>query len=196
VVLDAGINTIIYYAPTILSQTSLGQSGAVLANVGIGVVNVAMTVVAIRLIDRAGRKPLLLAGLVGMVAALVIGGLTFLLLGSEGAAAWIVTASLTLFIASFAVSWGPTVWVMLPEIFPLKVRGSAMGVAIILHWGANFIVSLSYPVLIAAVGEGPVFLGYAIVGVAAFLFVRSFVTETKGRSLEEIEADLRQKAVV
>jgi Na+/melibiose symporter-like transporter len=83
---------------------------------------------------------------------------------------------------------------MLPEILPLRIRGTAMGVAIFLHWIANFIVSQTFPSLLAAVGPGPVFLGYAMIGVLAFIFVRALVTETKGRSLEQIEADLQQKA--
>ena len=103
---------------------------------------------------------------------------------------------LTLFIASFAATWGPVVWVMLPEVLPLRIRGAAMGLAIFLHWGANFIVSLTFPVLLEAIGIGLLFLGYALIGVLAFLFVRAFVTETKGRSLEEIEADLQAKAAV
>ena len=83
---------------------------------------------------------------------------------------------------------------MLPEVLPLRIRGAAMGLAIFLHWGANFIVSLTFPVLLEAVGL--LFLGYAFIGILAFFIVRAFVTETKGRSLEEIEADLHAKAVV
>jgi hypothetical protein len=83
---------------------------------------------------------------------------------------------------------------MLPEILPLRIRGTAMGLAIFLHWGANFVVSQTFPILLATVGAGAVFLGYALIGSAALLFVRSRVTETKGRSLEEIEADLQGKA--
>jgi MFS family permease len=80
---------------------------------------------------------------------------------------------------------------MLAEIFPLRIRGAAMGVATLLLWGANFVVSLTFPILLSAVGIGYLFLGYAVIGVLAFLFVHFFVVETKGRSLEEIEADLQ-----
>ena len=194
-----GINTIIYYAPTTLTNVGYGNEAAIYANLVIGVVNVAMTVVAIRLIDRVGRKPLLLGGLVGMVGSLVVLGLSTLLLAEPSSptdpVAIITLVCLGVFIASFATTWGPTVWVMLPEVLPLQVRGAALGLAIFLHWGANFVVSITFPVLIEALGPGPVFLGYAVVGVAAFLFVRAFVTETKGRSLEEIETDLRRKSV-
>jgi MFS family permease len=157
-----------------------------------------MTLLAIRLIDRVGRKPLLLGGLVGMVASLTVLGLSMLLLSEPSTptdpVAVITLVCLTVFIASFAATWGPTVWVMLPEVLPLRIRGTAMGVAIFLHWIVNFIVAQTFPSLLASVGPGPTFLGYAVIGVLAFVFVSAFVTETKGRSLEQIEADLQQKA--
>lgn len=192
-----GINTIIYYAPTTLTNVGFGNSAAILANAGIGVINVTMTLVAIRFIDRVGRKPLLLLGAAGMALSLAILGLTSLLLPEPSGVSLvgiITLACLALFIAAFAVSWGPIVWVMLGEIFPLKVRGSAMAVATVLLWAANFVVSLSFPVLLEALGIGWLFLGYSLIGLAALFFVRSFVTETKGRSLEKIESDLRERA--
>lgn len=192
-----GINTIIYYAPTTLTNVGFGNSAAILANAGIGVINVTMTLVAIRFIDQVGRKPLLLLGAAGMALSLAILGLTSLLLPEPSGVSLvgiITLVCLALFIAAFAVSWGPIVWVMLGEIFPLKVRGSAMAVATVLLWGANFVVSLSFPVLLEALGIGWLFLGYSLIGLAALFFVRSFVTETKGRSLEKIESDLRERA--
>jgi MFS transporter, SP family, sugar:H+ symporter len=193
-----GINTIIYYAPTTLTNVGYGNAAAIYANLIIGAVNVLMTLVAIRIIDSTGRKPLLLGGLVGMVISLTVLGLSTLLLSEPSsptdAVAIITLLCLAGFIISFAATWGPTVWVMLPEVLPLRIRGTAMGVAIFLHWIANFIVSQTFPSLLAAVGPGITFLGYAVIGVLAFLFVSAFVTETKGRSLEQIEADLQQKA--
>jgi SP family sugar:H+ symporter-like MFS transporter len=193
-----GINTIIYYAPTTLKNVGYGDAAAIYANLIIGAVNVLMTLVAIRIIDRVGRKPLLLGGLVGMIVSLTVLGLSTLLL-SEPSSPTDTVAIITLlclagFIISFAATWGPTVWVVLPEILPLRIRGTAMGVAIFLHWIANFVVSQTFPSLLAALGPGIPFLGYAVIGVLAFVFVRAFVTETKGRSLEQIEADLQQKA--
>jgi sugar porter (SP) family MFS transporter len=193
-----GINTIIYYAPTTLTNVGYGDAAAIYANLVIGVVNVLMTLVAIWIIDRVGRKPLLLVGLVGMVISLTVLGLSTLLLpepsSPSDAVAVITLLCLAGFIISFAATWGPTVWVMLPEVLPLRIRGTAMGVAIFLHWIANFVVSQTFPSLLASLGPGPVFLGYAVIGVLAFIFVQTLVTETKGRSLEEIEADLREKA--
>jgi len=193
-----GINTIIYYAPTTLTNVGYGNEAAIYANLIIGVVNVAMTFVAIWLIDRVGRKPLLLTGLVGMVLSLAILGLSSLLLPQPSnptePAAIITLLCLAAFIISFAATWGPTVWVMLPEVLPLRIRGTAMGLAIFLHWLANFAVSQTFPVFLAAWGPGITFLGYATIGVLAFVFVSALVTETKERSLEEIEADLQHKA--
>jgi SP family sugar:H+ symporter-like MFS transporter len=158
-----------------------------------------MTLVAIWLIDKVWRKPLLLVGALGMALSLAILAITSLVLPEPkglGLVGLITVACLAGFIVSFAVSWGPIVWVMLAEIFPLKIRGAAMGVATLLLWGANFVVSLTFPILLSAVGIGYLFLGYAVIGVLAFLFVRFFVVETKGRSLEEIEADLQGQVLV
>jgi MFS transporter, SP family, sugar:H+ symporter len=192
-----GINTIIYYAPTTLTSVGYGPESAIYANLVIGVLNVAMTVVAIRIIDRVGRKPMLLAGLVGMVTSLTVLGVASAVLSEPKAAgdpaAVITLVCLAGFIVSFAATWGPVVWVMLPEVLPLSVRGTAMGLAVCLHWGANFLVSQTFPVILDGWGPGPVFLGYAAIGVIAFGFVKLLVPETKSRSLEEMEAALRKK---
>jgi MFS transporter, SP family, sugar:H+ symporter len=158
---------------------------------------VLMTVVAIRIIDRVGRKPMLLFGLVGMVTSLTVLGLSSELLAtptsSSDPAAIITFICLAGFIVSFAATWGPVVWVMMPEVLPLSVRGTAMGVAVCMNWFANFVVSQTFPIMLSAWGSGPVFLGYAVMGVLAFFFVKALLPETKGRSLEEIEADLQRK---
>jgi MFS transporter, SP family, sugar:H+ symporter len=191
-----GINTIIYYAPTTLTDVGYGKTSAIYANLVIGVVNVAMTIIAIRLIDRAGRKPLLIGGVIGMTLSLLVLGISLSALPephhASDPAAIITLVCLGTFIASFAATWGPVVWVMIPEVLPLSVRGTAMGVAVLANWAANFAVSQTFPILLNKFGPGPVFLGYAGMGVLAFLFVAKFVTETKGRSLEEIEADLQR----
>jgi len=123
----SGINTIIYYAPTIIKNTGLGDSASILATVGIGVVNVLFTLVAIWLIDRLGRKKLLLGGLSGMTLGTVLLGLGFALPSLSGIVSWITLGAMLLYIASFAASFGPIVWVMLPKIFPLQARGSGVG---------------------------------------------------------------------
>jgi MFS transporter, SP family, sugar:H+ symporter len=193
-----GINTIIYYAPTTLTQVGFSDADAIYANIIIGVLNVAMTIVAIKLIDRVGRKPMLLAGLGGMIASLVVLGLSSEILAkpnSPGDPAAIVTfLCLAGFIVSFAATWGPVVWTMLPEVLPLSVRGTAMGIAVMMNWAANFLVAQTFPLLLSKLGPTAVFLGYAGMGVLAAIFVVTMVTETKGRSLEEIESDLQGAA--
>jgi SP family sugar:H+ symporter-like MFS transporter len=193
-----GINTIIYYAPTTLTNVGFAKTSAIYANLIIGVVNVAMTVVAIRIIDRVGRKPMLYAGAAGMVGSLLVLGISLSVLATPhhpgDPAAIITLACLGTFIASFAATWGPVVWVMIPEVLPLSVRGTAMGVAVFGNWAANLLVSQTFPALLKGLGPGPVFLGYAALGMLAALFVKAFVAETKGRSLEDIEADLQGTA--
>ena len=190
-----GINTIIYYAPTTLTNVGFAKTSAIYANLIIGVVNVAMTILAIWLIDRVGRKPLLYGGVAGMVTSLLVLGVSLSVLPTPhhpgDPAAVITLICLGTFIASFAATWGPVVWVMIPEVLPLSVRGTAMGVAVFGNWAANFLVSQTFPPLLNALGPGPVFLGYAALGILAGVFVKAMVTETKGRSLEDIEADLQ-----
>lgn len=186
-----GINTVIYYAPTIIKSTGLQDVASVLATVGIGVVNVLMTVVAILVIDRIGRKPLLLIGLVGMFISLGIIGSAFAVSGLSGIISWVTLIGLMLYIASFAVSFGPLLWVMLPEIFPLNARGSGTGISALSNWVANFIVAQAFLPLVGLIGRSAVFWILAGICIIAALFVYFVVPETRGRSLEQIEADLR-----
>jgi MFS family permease len=186
-----GINTIIYYAPTIMEATGLDASVSILATLGVGIVNVVFTLLALLLIDRVGRKPLLLIGLAGIAVALAILGFGYLLPGLKGVVSYITFAGLVLYIMSFAASFGVVLWVVLPELFPLKVRGSAMSVCTILHWSSNLVVSLTFLPLIEAVGETFVFWGYGLISIGAFVFVYLLMPETKGRSLEQIQKDLR-----
>ena len=191
-----GINTIIYYAPTTLTGVGFSKTSAIYANLIIGVINVALTIVAIWLIDRVGRKPLLYSGIVGMVASLIVLGVGLSVLATPhhpgDPAAILTLVCLATFIASFAATWGPVVWVMIPEVLPLSVRGTAMGIAVFGNWAANFAVSQTFPPLLKSLGPGPVFLGYAALGICAGLFVKAVVAETKGRSLEDIEAELQR----
>lgn len=186
-----GINTVIYYAPTIIKSTGLENVASIIATIGIGIVNVLMTVVAILIIDRVGRKPLLLWGIAGMTVSLVVIGWAFLTSSFSGIISWITLAGLMLYIASFAVSFGPLLWVMLPEIFPLKVRGAGAGVSALSNWGANFVVAQAFLPLVALIGRTAVFWGIAGICIVAAVFIYFMVPETKGRSLEQIEADLR-----
>ncbi|MFC6731004.1 sugar porter family MFS transporter [Haladaptatus sp. DYSN1] len=189
-----GINTVIYYAPTILESTGFDSSASILATVGIGVVNVVMTIVAVLLMDRAGRRPLLLVGLGGMTLTLAGLGLAFFLPGLSGVIGWVAVASLMLYVAFFAIGLGPVFWLLISEIYPLRVRGTAMGVVTVVNWAANLLVALTFLQLIDVAGRPGTFWLYAALSIAALVFTYYLVPETKGRSLEEIEADLRGNA--
>lgn len=186
-----GINAVIYYAPTIFTEAGLADSASILGTVGIGILNVLMTLVAIATIDKLGRKKLLLIGNAGMVTSLAV--LAAILFTAEltTAVAWLTVVFLGLFIIFFSATWGPVVWVMLPELFPTKARGAATGFTTLLLSAANLVVSLFFPILLGAIGTAWVFVLFAVIGILAFLFVYTYVPETKGRSLEEIENDLR-----
>ena len=187
-----GINTVIYFAPTIFQAAGLSSaSSAILATAGVGVVNVAMTVVAIRLIDSVGRRALLLTGLVGMALCLVLLGLGFTIESSSTALGWLTTLSVAAYVGFFAIGLGPVFWLLISEIFPLYVRGRGMGVATIANWSFNLLVTVSFLELINVLGRPGTFFLYALLTVAAFGFTRILVRETKGRSLEDIEGDLR-----
>ena len=187
-----GINTVIYYAPTIFKFAGLSSSSvAILASVGVGVVNVVLTVVAMQLIDRVGRRPLLLVSLAGMALSLFVLGLAFALPRLAGSLGWIAVGSLMVYVGSFAVGLGPVFWLILSEIYPLRIRGRAMSVGTVANWGANLIVALSFLTLTQVLGKPATFWLYGVVSIGAWLFAFFLVPETKGKSLEEIEAHWR-----
>lgn len=187
-----GINTVIYYAPTILEFAGF-QSAAIsiLATAGIGMINVIMTVVAILLIDRVGRRPLLLIGLIGMIISLGILGIAFVLPGLSASLGLLAVISLMLYVGSFAIGLGPVFWLMISEIYPLRIRGRAMSTATIVNWGTNLLVAITFLSLIQLIGTPGTFWLYGIIGIVAWVFVYFLVPETKGKSLEEIESHLR-----
>lgn len=186
-----GINTIVYYAPTILTSIGFGNAAAILTNAGLGVLTVVVTVVMLMTVDKMGRRRPLIFGALGMTTCMLTLGLTFYLGGFSGGGAggWIAILALALFKVSFSMSWGGIMWIMLGEIFPLRVRGAAMGMATFVNWIGNFAVGLLFPVLLAA-GTGTVFLIFAGIALVACLFAVLMVPETKGRSLEDIESTL------
>ncbi len=187
-----GINTVIYFAPTIFQTAGLSSASvSILATAGVGAVNVAMTLVAMRLIDRVGRRVLLLSGLVGMAAMLVVLAAAFWL-GSDGSLAWVTVAALAAYVGCFAIGLGPVFWLLIAEIFPLALRGRAMSAATVSNWGFNLLVTVTFLDLIALMGQVGTFLLYAVLTALAFVFVWRLVPETKGRSLEAIEAELER----
>src|SRR5213080_4633584 len=187
-----GINTVIYYAPKILQTAGFNSaSGAILATVGVGVVNVGMTIIAMFLVDRAGCRPLLLVGIAGMIITLGVLGLSFRY--RSGQLAWIAVICLMGYVASFAISLGPIFWLLIAEIYPLKIRGLAEGTAATFNWASNLVVSLTFLTLVEKLGASSTFLLYAFASVASWLFAYYFVPETRGRTLEQIEAFWRAR---
>jgi MFS transporter, SP family, galactose:H+ symporter len=183
-----GINTVIYYAPAIIQKAGISSaSGAILATAGIGLVNVIMTVVSMWLIDRVGRRPLLLVGIAGMILTLGFLGLAFQISSQSPALAQIAVITLMAYVASFAISLGPIFWLLIAEIYPLRIRGIAEGTAAGANWAANFLVSLTFLTLIELLGSTRTFWLYGLLAVAGWLFSYFLVPETKGRTLEEIE---------
>jgi len=184
-----GINTIIYYAPTIFQLAGFGSAAqAILATAGVGAVNVIMTVVSVWLLDRVGRRPLLLTGIAGMIASLTVLGFVFTLGSHSAALGELAVVSVMVYVGSFAISLGPIFWLLISEIYPLRIRGAAMGVATMANWGFNLLVALTFLVLVESLGPSYTFWLYALVSVASFVFSFRRVPETKGRSLEEISA--------
>ncbi len=188
-----GTNTIIYYTPTILENAGFGASSAITGTIGIGVINVLFTILGLLLIDMIGRRNLMLIGNVGMSLALGILGVSTLFFHAPG---WLLLSCLCLFMVAYSASWGMVVWVVLAEIFPLQIRGTALGIASTCLWLANIAVSLSFPLLLDLIGTGSLFLMYGAIGILAFLFVYQFVPETKGKSLEQIEGEIMAKNTV
>ena len=184
-----GINVFMYYAPEIFKKLGAGINTALLQTVMVGTVNLIFTIIAIWTVDRIGRKPLIIIGASGMCISLVSLGLAAYYQKME---IWVLIFVLG-YIACFALSLGPVVWVVLSEIFPTKIRGRAMAIATSCLWAANFIVSQTFPMmsenewLVDKFHQGFPFWIYSVLCVVTVLFVKSFVPETKGKSLEEIE---------
>lgn len=186
-----GINAIIYYAPTILQMSGFKYaSNAILATVGIGIINVLFTIIALPLIDRWGRRPLLLYGLLGMFSSLAILGAAFYF-PAFTTLRWVAVLSMIIYIASFAMSLGPIMWLIISEIFPLNIRGIGASLAISASWGFNMLVSITFLTLVEFIGTSHTFWLYALLCVLAWIFVYFIVPETKNCSLEQIESNLR-----
>ena len=188
-----GINTVIYFAPTVLEQSGLGKSASLLALVVVGATNVIMTVVAVKLLDRVGRRPLLIGGMSVMIVGLVALAAAFAI-GISGSGAVFATVALAVYVGAFAVSLGPIVWLLIAEIFPLRVRGQAASIATMANWAANLVVAVSYLSIIDTIGETGTFVLYGVVTVLSLVYVVAKVPETKGLKLSEIESELAPSA--
>ena len=194
-----GINVVFYYGATLWQAAGFTEENALLQNVISGSVNVLFTFVAIALVDKVGRKPLLMVGALGQAVmlgtlALIFGtaavadGGALQLEGNMGLYALLAANG---YIAFFAFTWGPIMWVMLGEMFPNQFRGAALAICGLVHWLSNFTITMTFPVLLASIGLGMSYGIYAGFGVIAFFFVKRYVVETKGRSLEDMSRDVK-----
>jgi SP family arabinose:H+ symporter-like MFS transporter len=180
-----GINVIMYYAPEIFKATGDGSSSALIQTILVGGINVLMTIVAIKYVDKLGRRKLLLIGSVGMVVCLALIGLAFYTGMSAG---YWVLAGILMYISFFAISLGPLTFVVVAEIFPNHIRGRAMSVAIFFLWLSVYVVSQTFPMLLESIGTAFTFWIYMVMSALAFVFIWRLIPETKEKTLEEIQA--------
>lgn len=192
-----GINVVFYYGAVLWQSAGFTEADALLQNVISGSVNIAFTFLAIYLIDKVGRKPLLLIGALGQ--AVMLGVMAFIFTTGDLTADGDLQLSQTQglyallaangYIAFFATTWGPIMWVLLGEMFPNQFRGGALAICGLIHWLSNFTITLTFPILLASIGLGLAYGIYAGFGIVAFFFVRKMVNETMGRTLEEMSME-------
>jgi sugar porter (SP) family MFS transporter len=187
-----GINAIFYYSTTLWQSVGFSQKDSFTTSVITAIINVALTFVAIFFVDKVGRKKLLLAGSIGMFVGLVAAAISFSQAVGSGKdislpQPWgaIALVGANLFVIFFAATWGPVMWVVLGEVFPNKMRGLALGIATAFNWIFNFIVTLLFPILSAAVGLGYVYAGFAFFAVLSFWFVKALLPEVSRLELED-----------
>ena len=183
-----GINAVFFYAPMIFEKSGIGTNAAFMQAALVGLVNLAFTVVAMALIDRFGRRPLLVFGLSGIATCMLL--LAWAFVGADGSNPRLILFAILGFVASFAVSLGPVMWVLFSELFPNRVRGVAISFVGLVNSATAFLVTLVFPWQLEVLGSSLTFLIYGLFAVAGLVFVMRILPETKGRSLEELEADL------
>ena len=180
-----GVNIIIYYGPTILENAGFKIDGALQFQVAIGLINLIFTILALWKIDSWGRRPLLVYGMFSVFISLVIIALEFTFGSGQGI---LILIMLCIYMASLALSINAVIWVLIGEIFPNKIRGSAMSIVTFTNWGANFLIAFTFPWFIDKIGMGGGFFTFAGMCLVATIFFNKYVPETKGKSLEEIES--------
>jgi len=184
----SGINAVFFYAPMIFEQSGIGANAAFMQAALVGLVNLVFTVVAMAVIDRFGRRPLLIFGLSGIAASMLL--LAWAFGAGDGANPRLILVAIMGFVASFAVSLGPVMWVLFSELFPNRVRGVAISFVGLVNSATAFLVTLVFPWQLQSLGSATTFLLYGLFALAGLAFVLRVIPETKGRSLEELEAVL------
>ena len=187
-----GINTVIYYAPTIFKFAGISATGpAILAGAGLTMVMWLFHVLAIFLLDRVGRRPLLLVGVAGQIIGLAILGAAFQFQQLASFKSYVAIGGLVIYVACFAFGLGPIFWLLISEIYPLKVRGAAMSAVTVTNWALNLVVAVTFLTLVGVLGHAGTFWLYGVIAIGAWVFFYFQVPETKGKTLEQIEAHWR-----
>ena len=187
-----GINTVIYYAPTIFKFAGIAAVGpAILAGAGLTMVMWLFHVLAIFLLDRVGRRPLLLVGVAGQVIGLAILGAAFHFQQLASFKSYVAIGGLVIYVACFAFGLGPIFWLLISEIYPLKIRGAAMSAVTVTNWALNLVVAVTFLTLVGVLGHAGTFWLYGVIAIGAWVFLYLLVPETKGKTLEQIEAHWR-----
>ncbi|MZG14163.1 sugar porter family MFS transporter [Streptomyces sp. SID5914] len=188
-----GVNTIMYYGTQILTDAGFASDSALTANIANGVISVLATFVGIWLLGRVNRRPMLMIGQLGTIATQLLIGVFSLILPAGDGRAFAVLAMTVTFLAFQQGAISPVTWLMLSEIFPLKMRGFGLGIAAFALWITNFTIGLVFPVLVDAVGVSNTFFIFVALGLLAVAFVKQYVPETRGRTLENLEHELKAR---
>ncbi|MFD8864515.1 sugar porter family MFS transporter [Streptomyces sp. NPDC059590] len=188
-----GVNTIMYYGTQILTDAGFASDSALTANIANGVISVLATFVGIWLLGRVDRRPMLMTGQLGTTAALLLIGVFSLVLPAGDGRAYAVLAMTITFLAFQQGAISPVTWLMLSEIFPMRMRGFGMGVAAVVLWLTNFVIGLVFPSLVSGIGISNTFFLFVVAGIFSLVFVKRYVPETRGHSLETLEAELRTR---
>ncbi len=183
-----GINVALYYAPRIFESMGAAKDASMLQTIVMGLVNVVFTVIAILTVDKWGRKPLLITGSIGMA----IGMIAISILSFNNIIGISTLVFIVIYTASFMMSWGPICWVLIGEIFPNKIRGRAIAIAVAAQWASNYFISSTYPAMMEFSG-GLTYLFYGVMSILSAIFVWKMVPETKGRTLESMEELFKKK---
>ena len=186
----SGINAIMYYGPLVFQQAGLGDTGKLIAQMAMGAVNVGMTVIGVWIIDKCGRRPLLFIGFLGMIACLSTLGVLLQNSHHDTVNTYLAITSVLVFIGFFAISLGGVPYIIMSEVFPLKIRAHGMAIASCANWAFNMFVSETFDIFRTQFGMGNTFLFYACCTIAGLYVAWRFVPETKNRPLEEIESNL------
>ncbi|MDA7026609.1 sugar porter family MFS transporter [Bacillus sp. CLL-7-23] len=186
-----GVNSIMYYGTEILKNAGFETKAALIGNIANGVISVLATFVGIWLLGKVGRRPLLLTGLIGTTTALLLIGIFSTLLQGSVALPYVVLSLTVTFLTFQQGAVSPVTWLMLSEIFPLRLRGLGMGVTVFCLWIANFFVGFTFPILLEKIGLSSTFYIFVGLGLASIIFVKIFLPETKGLTLEQLEHNFR-----